>query len=130
MVFLPLVVSELTAELTKAGTKFLSELDASKIHVTAAFWLLADEDSYWELVLSSDEVEQIGPRAFYGKVGDCLRSSGIEGLSLSHIKAVPNDDPIVLRLRHALKNVPAGQIRLTGNVIDGVLIPDALIYRW
>lgn len=128
MAYAPLVVSDLTAEFIQSGDQFLSELDAINIPITAAFWLLRDEDSYWELVLSSAEVDQLGPRAFYSKVGDCLRSSRIEGLNLSHIKAVSTDDPIVTRLRRVLGNVH-GQIRFTGNVIDGVLIPDALVYR-
>jgi hypothetical protein len=123
-----LVVHELTPELRRAAADLLAVLDREQIPVTAAFWRLDDDEFQWRLVLASPEVEQHGPRAFYDKVGERLRAEGIDELSVINISAVPPDDPTARRLRRIL-TIPSGQVRLTGNVIDGVLIPDALVYR-
>jgi len=50
-------------------------------------------------------------------------------LDSSYVTAVAPEDPIVAALRKALKVPGIASIRLTGNVINGILVPDALIYR-
>jgi hypothetical protein len=130
MAFTSLVVHELSAEVIQAGRDLIDALDREQVPIVAAYWLFDDETSRWTLVLASPVVEQSGPREFYRKVGEILRASGIEALILSHVTGVPSDDPIVVRLRNALKNVPAGEVRLTGNFLEGMFVPDVLVYRW
>jgi len=130
MAYTQLVVHELSADVIQAGRDFLAELDREQVPIVAAFWLFDDETSRWTLVLASPIVEQSGPLVFYRRVGDILRASGIEAIISSHLTGVPPDDPIVVRLRNALKDVPAGEVRLTGNFLEGMFVPDVLVYRW
>ena len=100
--------------------------------MTAAVWLLMDEEVGWRLVIASPEVTRVGGREFYGTIYDHWRPMDDPDLSFSVIAVVPPDDPTVARLRRVLQGVVGpglSELRFTGNVIDGVLIPDALIYR-
>lgn len=130
MAYTALVAPDLTSGLIEAGEKLVRALDAASIPVTAAFWLLSDEDVGWRLVIVSPEVAKVGARQFYGRLDDCLRTLGDLELSISHITAARPDDATVSLLRAALKTSEGiSRIRFTRNVIKGVLIPDTLIYR-
>lgn len=125
-----LVTPELTAGLIEGGERLLERLDAANIPVTAAFWHLSGDDTGWRLIVASPEVSQTGKLRFYGKTNAQLRTLGDTELSVSHVTAVRPDDPIVSLLRRDIKTGQGiSRIRLTGNVINGTLIPDALIYR-
>ena len=129
MVSSALVMSDLTPEMIKTGADFLQRLDAANVPVTSAFWLFHGEEPDWRLVLASPDVAQIGKREFYGKLIDHLRALNRRELNSSNVTAAAPDDQFVAAVRKAF-NVPGiASIRFTGNVINGILIPDALIYR-
>ena len=124
-----LVMSVLTPEMIKAGADFLQSLDAAKVPVAAAFWLFHGEEPDLRLVIASPEVGQIGKREFYGKLIDHLRALNRRELNSSNLTAVTPDDEIVVAVRKVFQLPGIGSIRFTGNVSNGILIPDALIYR-
>jgi hypothetical protein len=124
-----LVIPYLPPDWQDKGEAFLRALDAAGVPVTAAYWLYAEETG-WRLVLASPEVEQFGPKHFYMRVLGVLRSLPESVLSSGIITAVPSYEPSAVALRKA---VPSGQgivrVRVTGNVLNGLYIPDALVYR-
>lgn len=125
-----LVAPVLTPEMVTDGEKFLRELDQARIEVPAAFWFLPPEESSWRLVISSPDVAKKGPHAFYQKIDQILRRIGTNALSTSLVSALPPSHSLLAVMRTALKTGPGiSNIRFTQNVINGVLIPDALIYR-
>lgn len=130
MGYTALVASELTPALIEAGEKLIRDLDNTGTKVTAALWLLASEDDGWRLLIASPEVAVVGAREFYGKINERLVSLSDTELSVSHITAVRPDEPTVSALRTVIKTGQGiSRIRFTRNVINGVLIPDSLIYR-
>jgi len=123
-----LVARELSQALIQAGETLLGGLDQAKVDIAAAFWLLSEEERGWQLVIASPEVERIGARAFYGKIADLVASS--QPLTLSYVSARKPNDQIVDLLRRVVKTGSGiSGIRFTGNVIGGIPIPDAYIYR-
>ncbi|MGQ0545741.1 MAG: hypothetical protein ACT4P3_10460 [Betaproteobacteria bacterium] len=129
MGYTALVASDLTPGLIEAGEKLIRNLDAAKTPVPAAFWLLT-EDSGWRLTIASPKVTETGSRQFYSTLNAQLRTLGHRELNITHITAVRPDDPTVSLLRTAMRTgQDLSRIRFTGNVINGRLIPDALIYR-
>jgi hypothetical protein len=123
-----LVATELSPTLIEAGSALVKSLDKARVDVTAAFWLLSGEERGWQLVIASSEVERFGARAFYGKISSLV--AAIPALSLSYISArKPNDQVVRLLRRVVTTGAGISGIRFTGNVVDGVPIPDAHIYR-
>lgn len=129
MAYSTLVATELGTKLIEAGERLVRALDGANIDVAAAFWLLSEEDSSWKLYIASEAVDRFGARAFYKRLAPYVRNAA--PLSLSYIAAVKPSDKVVSLLGRVLKTGHGGvsSLRLTRTVIDGVLIPDAYVYR-
>jgi hypothetical protein len=124
-----LVKQDLTPEMISAGADLVRALDAANIPVTAAFWLYYGEEPDWRLRIVSPEVAQLGTLQFYRKLGDHMRALRRPELTSSNVTATEPEDRIVVALRKALRAPGINSIRYTGNVFNGILFPDALIYR-
>jgi len=73
-----------------------------------------------------------GPREVYKQVQRTLDalSNSIEAISLADVVVAKPDAPVVSVLKKALRVEPGARgIRFSQNVIDGVLIEDAYVYR-
>jgi hypothetical protein len=73
-----------------------------------------------------------GPREVYKQIQRTLGalSDKIKTLSLADVVVAKPDAPMVAVLKRAVRTGPGiGGIRFSQNVIDGVLIEDAYIYR-
>ena len=86
------------------GEAVVRALDEAGLEVRAASWLRLAEAPDWRLVLAMPLVDKEGPRAGYGAIRKTL--------------ARPRD------LRKAIAD-----IRVSDNIVDGVLVQDAYIYR-
>lgn len=125
-----LVVEQFSADLEAGGRAVVQALDDANLNISAALWLLAPGETRWRLVIASQLVAALGPRAFYKKVDKVLRKIAPPTVPIDAINAVPPNHPLVSLLKVALQTGPGlGGIRFVGNVINGVLIPDAYIYR-
>ncbi len=114
----------------EVGKTLLHALDQAGVKVKAAFWLYLPEPDEWRLHLALPEVAEKGPREAYEHVQTILEQLQLEGLSLMNITVIAPDNNLVKLLRSAMRTVPGiAGTRLRGNVIDGVLIEDAYIYR-
>ena len=125
-----LVVEQFTTDLETGGRAVVEAFDAANLSISAAFWFLAPGETSWRLVIASPLVAALGPRAFYKKVDKVLRRVAAPTVPIDSINAAPPNHPLVTLLRSAVQTGPGlGGIRFVGNVINGVLIPDAYIYR-
>jgi hypothetical protein len=116
----------------EGGSRLLDELDRQKdMEVSSALWFYLEDSDEYRLLLASRLVDEKGPLAAYTVVQDAL-SKVPEGVrpSFTDISVVsPSDD----RLRAIASAVKTGsgiqRIRFSRNVVDGIYIEDALIYR-
>jgi hypothetical protein len=75
-------------------------------------------------------VDELGTRAAYRRLQEKTKGRVSPPVRLSEITLVGNRDPLVVLLRQAIQTGPGiSRIRFTHNVINGVLIDDAVIYR-
>lgn len=123
-----MVIPQLPPEWVDEGEQLIRALDNAGIPIAAAFWLF-EEDVGWRLVLASSEVDQFGKRHFYSRVIPPLHSLPGPRVSSSYVTAMRTDDPIVAAVHRMVSTPGLTRVRLTGNVSNGVLIPDALVYR-
>ncbi len=128
-----LVKDALSNEMISAGAELVSKLDEADFIVNAAFWFYLSEVNAWRLIIGSPEVRTHGPKKAYKSVQAVLSkmSDPIYKIALKDIGLLDSKDPLVRLLKSAIGTSATGisGIRFTHNVIDGVLIEDAHIYR-
>lgn len=114
----------------KAGEALLSKLDEIEFNVKAALWFYVQDSEEWRLIIASPTVDKDGPKKAYEKVQSQLQKLNGHGLSLRNISLVSPGDKLIKALKSVFKPDKAiSPIRFTRNVIDGIFIEDAYIYR-
>ena len=115
----------------EAGKDLLNKLDGTKFKVKAALWLYMPEPEEWRLILASPTVDVEGPKKAYEAVQSQLQGLGQKDkLSLQDISLVSPRDKLIKALKSVIKTSKAiSHIRFTRNVINGLFIEDAYIYR-
>jgi len=114
------------------GEAVVRALDEAGLEVRAASWLRLAEAPSWRLVLAMPLVDQEGPRAGYKALHKALAKQPAPlALPLGQISVVGLKDPLYRVLRRLVKTArrAIAAIRVTDNVVDGVLVREAYIYR-
>jgi hypothetical protein len=127
-----MVEAALTPELIQEGANLVQALDGAGLAPDAAFWFYFPDINAWKLVLAEMKVGPQGPREVYKQIQRTLigLSGTIKTLSLDDVAVLKPDAPVVSVLKKAIRTGPGiGGIRFSQNMIDGVLIEDAYIYR-
>jgi len=127
-----MVATQLTDRLVEDGVALVLALDASAIKPRSAFWFLFSDVGSWKLVIADPKLGPDGPRGAYKQIQKVLKKlqKKSNSLVLEDVVLAKPDAPIVEVMRTALRTGPGiSGIRFTGNMINGVLIDDAYIYR-
>jgi hypothetical protein len=112
------------------GRELLQILDEIKFPVTGAAWIFFPDIEEWRLVIRTPKAEKNLQQALLelavalDKRGDLRKR-----LDLSRVKLVPPNDKILAAMGRFVRADGISSIRFSRNVIDGVVIDDALIYR-
>ena len=127
-----MVETSLTPELIEKGAALVAALDQAGTSPDAAFWFYMPDIKAWKLVLVEVKIGPQGPREIYKQVQRALTSLSktSKALPLEDVALAKPDSPVVSVLRKAVRLGPGiSGMRFSQNVIDGVLIEDAYIYR-
>ena len=127
-----MVASALVDRKIERGRRLIKKLDDSRFLVTAAFWYYFPEAEQWRLVIASPTVDSQGRRAAYAEIHKIQKGRGVHLplLSVSEITALSPRDPLVKLLSSAIRTGPGlSGIAFSRNVVNGVYIEDAYIYR-
>lgn len=116
----------------KEGRELLKELDKQGLKPEVAMWFYIPEGNIWRFIISSssfsNKTSQILYSDFVNKYKDLeqVKSVGLENITL-----LPSNNDLISLFKIAIRTGPKdiGDIRFTSNVINGVLIEDAVIYR-
>ena len=113
----------------RLGEKILESLDAAKFPISAAIWILTDEDG-WELVIGSPTYETSGPNDAHRKLITALRKDDPESMDFRDVRLMGNDNPFIRELRRLFgKTASVMGMRLGGHRIGGLWLDDAVVYR-
>lgn len=127
-----LVKEGLSSEMISAGAEFARHLLNSQLITDGLLWLYSPENNAWSFVIASPEVRTRGPKKVYQDVRAVLSRipKDEQRIPFDSIVVLDSNDPLILLLRTA---ITTGQgisgIRFSRNVINGVLIDDAYIYK-
>ena len=112
------------------GERLLEALDAASLQVPVALWLFTSEWGEWRLTLASPLVDQVGPREVYRQVQRILANMPDLKLRLDQTWVVGLANPLIAALRSAIRIGPENSgVRLTSNVLNGIFVEDAYVYR-
>jgi hypothetical protein len=112
------------------GRELVRILDEAKFPVTAAAWIFFPDVDEWRLVIRTPRAEKNLLEAF----GDVARALDAKGdlrsrIDLARVKLVPPTDRMLEAIGKAVRMDGLGTMRFSRNVINGIYIDDALIYR-
>ncbi len=118
----------LTEEQISSGKLLLEALDRSGMAIKSAFWFYRPEALDWKLGISA--AHRVSPREFYTRIQRIMGLLPENRLSLEHLAVFRPDAPLVRLLRDVIRVDQAnGGVRLSGNVVNGVRLPDMVVYR-
>ncbi|MGE0151274.1 MAG: hypothetical protein AB7R90_01560 [Reyranellaceae bacterium] len=112
------------------GRRFLQALDGAGIVSSAALWLWRPAEGAWRYVLASPLVAAKGGDMPV-KIAAVLATME-QGFAIDRdtLLLFPPDDPAIQTLHRAVQTGPGiAALRMTGNVVNGVRIDDAYVYR-
>jgi hypothetical protein len=111
------------------GRRATEALDGANVDVRASFWYHDPDAEEWHLVIVTPLAESDGPRASYARILRALRDCDVD-LPGRRIVAKGPGAPLVRSLRRIVRTGRGiTGIRLSDNVVDGVVIEDAYVYR-
>lgn len=116
----------------RAGNRLVKLLDEKKYPVFAALWLYRPEFEDWRLLIGSAKVDDQGSRQAYRELQRAItKGRATPGVHVSDVSLVGADDAFLRLLGRAIRTDPnaVSEIRFTKNMVDGVFVEDALIYR-
>ena len=112
------------------GRELLRILDETKFPVTDAAWIFFPDIEEWRLVIRTPKAERNLQQALLElAVSLDQRGDLRKRLDLSRVKLVPPKDKMLAAMGSVVRVEGTSNIRFSRNVINGVLIDDALIYR-
>ena len=114
----------------KAGSELVRILDEDGFPVTAAAWIYFPDVEEWRLVIRTPKAAKDLQEA-YLEVARAMDAKGNlrAKLNLSKVKLVPPTDRMLQALGSVVRASGLNSIRFSRNVVNGIYIDDALIYR-
>lgn len=113
-----------------AGERVLQILDRASFKVRVALWLYSSEFEAWRLIIASPLVDAEGPQKAYIRLLSALRASDPDLTANLTITLVSPKDSLMRALRRRFGTASSvNGMRLGNNVIDGVFVEQAYVYR-
>jgi hypothetical protein len=113
-----------------AGDRVLHILDAAGFKADVALWLYSSEFEEWRLVIATPLFDLEGAKQAYVRLLSALQASEPELATSVTITLVSPKDDLVRGLRRTFGSTKSVHgMRLGGNVVNGVFIERAYVYR-
>ena len=112
------------------GRELVQVFDESGFPVTGAAWIYFPDLEDWCLVIRTPEAAKNLQEA-YLKMAVAMDEKGNlrQRLNLARIKLVPPSDRMLQAIGTVVQAAGPDPLRLSPNVVDGIYIDEALIYR-
>lgn len=113
-----------------AGMELLRVLDSRNFPITGAAWIYFPDIEEWRLVIRTPRVEKNLQSALL-EIANAMDAAGDlrSRLNLSRMKLVPPSDRMLQAMGTVVRASGLSKIRFSKNLINGIYIDDALIYR-
>ena len=122
-------MAQLSEKFIVDGRSFAQALDGAGIAASALLWLWSARDSAWRFVLASPLVEGGGEMPV--KIAAVLATMPADfAVRRDNLVLFQSQDPAIQTLHKAIQTGPGiTAMRMSGNVVNGIRIEDAYVYR-
>jgi len=125
-----MVASVLVEADVEMGRELLKILDAANFPVTGAAWVYYADAGEWRLLIRTPKAERDLLGALREVAGAMDAVGDLRGrIDLTRIKLVPPKDRTLAAMSSVVRVEGISSVRFSRNMINGILIDDALIYR-
>jgi hypothetical protein len=127
-----LVNEVLTSEMVSAGNELVQYLGNSALKIDGLLWLFSAENNTWHFVIVSPEVKVYGPKKVYQNVREVIENipKNEQKIPFESIFVLDSKDQLIQSLRQSIRpGSSLAGIRFSQNIINGVMIDDAYIYK-
>jgi hypothetical protein len=111
------------------GEAILAALDVAKFPVTAALWLLQNDDKKWELVIATPLYDKLAQRNAYMRLIEALKPTGNVFLGGLPLRLESNKHPLIRTLRKIFGRAASVEGMRLGLSIGNVWVQDGYVYR-
>lgn len=112
------------------GDSVIKALDDGGVAPNVALWAKLPDYDDWRLVIASDRLDQVSPRAAYSQIVDALRRAKIPSHREPTILMKTMNDPMIEALRGVFASTADTRgMRLGGQKFGDKYLEDAIVYR-
>jgi hypothetical protein len=120
--------------LIQDSIQLVQQLDVGQYKPSKVVWYYYDDVDTWRLIVVSGEFDKILPKnepLAYKIIAEAINSIDLSSLSISEVKLMKSDDPLVGTLGFLLGTGPDNitQANFSNTTINGIFIKDMVILR-
>jgi hypothetical protein len=109
------------------GAELVRALDAAGFPVLAALWMHYPDIETWKLLIATPKANE--PQKAYTEIRHIVDGAKLDAPDLAQIRLVLPDDQTVTTLSQAIRVEGLSGVRFSRNMINGIYVDDAYIYR-
>jgi hypothetical protein len=120
--------------LIQDSIQLVQQLDVGQYKPSKVVWYYYDDVDTWRLIVVSGEFDKMLPKnepLAYKIIAEAINSIDLSSLSISEVKLMKSDDPLVGTLGFLLGTGPDNitQANFSNTTINGIFIKDMVILR-
>lgn len=120
--------------LIEDSIELINKLDEGDYKPAKAIWYYYDDVDTWRLIISNPEFDKLLPKQeplAYKVIAEAVNSKELSSLSISEVKLMKSDDPLLSTLGFLVGTGPDNIIRanFSDTTINGIFIKEMIIMR-
>lgn len=120
--------------LIEDSIELVKELDEGQYKPSKVIWYYYDDVDSWRLIIVNNEMDKLLPKQeplAYKVIAEAINKKGLSSLSISEVKLMKSDDPLIGTLGFLMRTGPDNitKANFSDTTINGIFIKDMVILR-
>jgi hypothetical protein len=120
--------------LVEESIELVKELDEGKYKPSKVIWYYYDDVDSWRLIIVNNEMDKLLPKQeplAYKVIAEAINKVDLSSLSISEVKLMRSDDPLISTLGFLMKTGPDNFVKgnFSNTTLNGIFIKDMVILR-
>jgi hypothetical protein len=120
--------------LVEESIELVKELDEGKYKPSKVIWYYYDDVDSWRLIIVNNEMDKLLPKQeplAYKVIAEAINKVDLSSLSISEVKLMRSDDPLISTLGFLMKTGPDNFVKgnFSDTTFNGIFIKDMVILR-
>lgn len=120
--------------LVEESIELVKELDEGKYKPSKVIWYYYDDVDSWRLIIVNNEMDKLLPKQeplAYKVIAEAINKVDLSSLSISEVKLMRSDDPLISTLGFLMKTGPDNLVKgnFSDTTLNGIFIKDMVILR-